>query len=144
MKKLFTLALLSLVSLIQIVMPKDDNLVLEFSKGDAASEKEAFKALISGAQPVVVKFTMVHCEPCKETEAAFRALALEYKDRATFMKVDIYQYDAISDAYNIQYAPAWGIFVRGKAIGKIISGRNKLKEMQTNLDAYLASHRTLA
>lgn len=141
MNRIFSFALLCLLSASLFAA---ENLVIEFSQGEASSIDEAFTELISSEKPVVIKFTMLPCGPCKKTEEPFRAMASVFKHKATFVKIDIRHYRSIANRLRIETIPAWAIFVQGKLIGEILTGSYNLsilKTLRTNLEAYISSHK---
>ncbi len=118
-------------------------LITDFSQGNASSADEAFAELISSSIPVVVKFTISPCGPCKDTEETFRSLAMTYKNKARFVKVDIRAHRSIGEKYSIEKVPAWGMFVEGKLFSEITTSSSKqtLKTFKSHIEAYMSSHK---
>ncbi len=140
MKNLMSISMLSLsfLSLNCAVQDNNNSLVVVFSKGSAATAKEAFEKLIASDKPVVVKFGAEWCGPCKAIAVPFQKMAKDFKDKATFVTVDRDNHLAIATSYGIQGIPAFAIFAKGKLINPVFSGSNKVKDIPAILNTYLS------
>lgn len=134
MKHVFNIAIFSLLAA-PLYCATEKNLVIEFAKGTAATDKDAFSALIASEKPVVVKFGADWCGPCRAAASPFKSMATRFKDRATFVTVDVDKFRSISNTYGVQGIPAFAIFAKGKIVGNLM----KIRDLQTNLEAYLSS-----
>lgn len=134
MKHVFGIAVLSLLAA-PLSCAVEKSLVTEFTKGSATSDKDSFSALIAGEKPVVVKFGADWCGPCKAAAVPFKNMATKFKDKATFVTVDVDKFRSISNTYGVQGIPAFAIFAKGKIIGNLL----KLNTVQAALEKYLAS-----
>ncbi len=81
------------------------------------NEKE-FNELLSGGMPVVCDFFATWCGPCRMLAPALDELAEEMKDRATFVKVDIDQEEALAVKYGIYSVPCVKMFKGGKEVAQ--------------------------
>lgn len=93
--------------------PKQVKSFEEFARGRSA--REAFKELINQETPVIVKFFLPGCQPCKSTEAEFEDLAKEYKDVAHFVALDTTK-NTLSQTYKVHAVPTFIMFKSGKKI----------------------------
>ncbi len=67
----------------------------------AAPEARQFK----GDKPALVDFFATWCGPCKALSPILEEMAELYKDRIDIYKIDVDQYEEVSDAYNVQMIP---------------------------------------
>ena len=106
----------------------------EFIKA-GKTEQAAFKSLINGTKPVVVKFTTDNCGPCKATVQDFEALAAKYQDQAIFVVVN--GNSNIGVTYKVLSVPTFMIFNKGeKIINFKRAGLNNQDWIQT-IETYL-------
>ena len=76
-----------------------------------------FNALTSGEKPLIVKFFMTGCGPCKSTEPGYEALAKKYKDHALFITINVDKYD-IGNKFKFSSVPTFMLFSKGKKIAQ--------------------------
>lgn len=77
----------------------------------------AFAELIAKPLPIIVKFYLPGCGPCKSTEADFEMLAKKYQDQAMFVTLDVTKFD-IADKYSIKTVPTFILFNKNKKIAQ--------------------------
>lgn len=90
-----------------------------FAQGKSASA--AFNELIDQKIPVVVKFFLPGCGPCKSTETEFEDLAKQYKDSALFVVLDTTKND-LANKFKVHAVPTFIIFKNGKKISDFRRG----------------------
>jgi thioredoxin 1 len=95
--------------------------------GNKNFEEEVLKSKI----PVLVDFYAEWCGPCKIIAPIIDELAVEYKDRIKFCKLDIEEMASIANKYSVMSVPTLMLFLEGLNIDIIIGAVNKekIKEM---------------
>jgi len=78
---------------------------------------EAFtKDVLHSEQPVFVDFYATWCGPCQLMAPVVEELAVEYKNKIRFVRVDIDNNPSLADRYQIQSIPSLVIFSDGKIV----------------------------
>lgn len=93
-----------------------------------------FKAqVIDQAQPVLVDFYADWCGPCHVQTPVLEALASEFKEKLSVVKVNIDEDIDLAQAYNIRSIPTLILFKQGAAVDVRVgaSSRNDLIKVIT-------------
>ena len=87
---------------------------------------------------VLVDFHAVWCGPCKFTNPIIEELAVDkkYKDKVTFVKVDVDENNDIASQYNVFSIPTFIIFRDGKPIDQFVGARDK-SGFESEIDKFL-------
>lgn len=76
--------------------------------------------VLESTLPVVVDFWAVWCSPCQMITPSLEALAVEYQDKVTIVKVDIDQERDVAENYGVQSIPTLLFFRNGKPVDQIV------------------------
>jgi thioredoxin-like negative regulator of GroEL len=118
-----------------------NKLVTDFAQliGADKNSKKAFEEAISSTKPLVIKFYIIGCGPCKATDPGYAKMAELFKGKADFITLDAIKYEEIAQRFNIKKLPSWVIIAQGKKIASI-KGSEKMADVKKFLAAYLAKH----
>ncbi len=83
-------------------------------------QAEDFTRLMASDQPIVVDCTAPWCGPCKVVGPLMDRLAQDFEGRATVVKVDIDQNQAIAKQFNIKSIPAVIYFKNSEEASRVI------------------------
>ena len=75
-----------------------------------------FAEKINSEKPTLVDFHADWCGPCKMMEPVLRETHSAWKDKVTFLKVDIDKNPAAANQYQIRGVPTLILFRRGQII----------------------------
>lgn len=90
--------------------------------------QDAFeKEVLQSEVPVFVDFYADWCGPCKMTEPIIHEMAeaAEYKEKLTFVKVDVDANQELAMRYNIFSIPTFMIFKKGTAVAQFAGARDR-------------------
>lgn len=78
---------------------------------------EQFESLvINNSGPVIVKFFGTWCPPCKALAPIFKQAATEFKNKVTFVEIDVDKFESLCDKWNVASYPTLLFFKDGKKI----------------------------
>lgn len=119
------------------------HLVTDFAQliGHDKNSKKAFDKALSSNLPLVIKFYAIGCGPCKATEAGYAKMAHTFKDKATFITLDVIKYEEIAKHFNLQSLPSWAILAQRKKLA-LIRGSKNLADVEKVLARYLSHRKT--
>ncbi|MEM9217687.1 MAG: thioredoxin [Cyanobacteria bacterium P01_F01_bin.150] len=90
------------------------NIVAEYVQADG------FQELLKGDIPLVVDCTASWCGPCKLVAPLMDRLAASHEGKASVVKLDIDENQAIAREYGIRSIPAVLLFKNGELIESIV------------------------
>jgi len=82
------------------------------------SEKDFEKEVLQSAQPVVVEFGAVWCQPCKQLEPVLAKLGQGWNGKARLAKVDVDESVNLAMKFQVMSVPTVILFVNGKATAR--------------------------
>jgi len=88
----------------------DENVIQDLTNENFRNEIE------SSSQPVVVEFTTRWCGSSHIHAPILKELAVQYRDRIKFFRIDIDHYPDIAAYYGIQRIPTFLLFKDGQAV----------------------------
>ena len=92
------------------------------------SSEIQFESILQSNPLVVVDFTATWCGPCKVVAPKFEALGEKYKD-VVFVKIDIDQFQKITNDCGIKSMPTFIIYKSAKKVSQVV-GANIVKVEQ--------------
>lgn len=87
--------------------------------------KENFKDIINGDKPVLIDYYATWCNPCKVLAPIINEIALEVKEKARVLKIDIDKNPSVAQLYQIQSVPTLIIFKKGEIVWRHSGGLSK-------------------
>ena len=90
------------------------------------TKDQDWNQVIGGNQPAFVKFTATWCKPCKEIDPFFRGLSEKHSAKATFINVDVDEFDELASEHGALSIPHFVCFKNSERIDAI-SGNNEEK-----------------
>ncbi len=90
----------------------------------------------SKSQPVIVDFWAEWCAPCKAMEPMYEEAVHDYQGRATFYKLNVDEYPALSQQYGVMSIPTVIYFKGGKPAAQSIGLIDK-SELAGHVDKLL-------
>lgn len=95
--------------------------VMNIGDGDFSKE------VLESDKPVLVDFWATWCAPCRAIAPAIEDLAVQYKGRVKFAKINTEENQDTAQQYGIRAIPALLIFKSGKVVGQIIGAVPKAR-----------------
>ena len=77
------------------------------------AEKEAFRSVISGNQPVLVDFTASWCGPCKMLSPILEQLHANLGDALRIIKIDVDKNNALATELQVSGVPTLILYKQG-------------------------------
>src|SRR3989344_3172601 len=87
---------------------------------DATFEKEVLQSEL----PVVVDFWAERCGPCRVMTPIVENLALEYKDKVKFAKLNVDENMATAQVYTVMSIPTFILFKEGQPVKRFVGARS--------------------
>jgi thioredoxin 1 len=88
---------------------------------DSSFEQEVLQA----SKPVLVDFWAAWCAPCRMMLPTIEAVAEEYKDSATVVKLNVDDNLAVSQRYGIKGIPTMILFRNGKEEERVVGATSR-------------------
>ena len=98
---------------------KDANGEVKILKGDEIQD------YISNNKIAIIDFYATWCPPCKIMEPITHDLAMIYKDKVAFGKINTDQERQAAMQYQIRYVPTFYLFKDGKVVGQFSGAKKK-------------------
>ncbi len=90
------------------------------------SDAQAWEAsVISSPVPVFVDFWAEWCGPCKMVGPVIDELAGDYKDRVSFVKVNVDEAGELASKYNVFSIPTLIVFHKGEIVSQQVGAASK-------------------
>jgi thioredoxin-like negative regulator of GroEL len=86
------------------------------------------EAIKNSTNKVVVRFYADWCPDCRRTEQGSEEIAINYRDKCGFYRVDIEDQPKLAERYNVKGYPSFLVFEAGKEIDRLYSRDAKTKE----------------
>ena len=102
----------------------------------SVSENDFKATVLDSQQPVLVDFWATWCGPCKMVAPIVEELAVQYKEKLGFAKVNVDEAPKIASAYNVMSIPTLIVFKGGKPFEQVVGYRPK-KDIQKLIDKAL-------
>lgn len=84
----------------------------------------------------VVDFWAPWCAPCRELAPVTEALALEFKGKAAFAKVNVDDFTPLSEQYDVLSMPTLVLFKDGQPVDRIV-GALPIDQLRTRIQQTL-------
>tara|TARA_B110000116_G_C16339069_1_gene360266 strand:+ start:109 stop:441 length:333 start_codon:yes stop_codon:yes gene_type:complete len=97
------------------------------------NEENFDSVVINSEKPVLVDFWAEWCGPCKMLTPTIEAIAEEYKDKSSIVKINIDDAPAIATKYGIRSIPSILLFSKGDVIEQRVGAVSK-EELTSLLD----------
>ena len=102
-------------------------------------DEKTFKSeVLESKTPVLVDFYAPWCGPCRSIAPVIEELAVEYKDRIKFVKINTDENEAEARRYKIASIPTLLLFYGGEVVAPLGVGVKSKSELKQALDAFLA------
>ena len=75
--------------------------------------------VIESAEPVLVDFTAVWCQPCKMLDPVVEELANDWEDSVKVFKLDVDEHPNVAMNYHIMGVPTLMLFKNGEAVERV-------------------------
>jgi thioredoxin 1 len=75
--------------------------------------------VIESAEPVLVDFTAVWCQPCKMLDPVVEELANDWEDTVRVFKLDVDEHPNVAMNYQIMGVPTLMLFKDGKPVERV-------------------------
>ena len=75
--------------------------------------------VIESAEPVLVDFTAVWCQPCKMLDPVVEELAEDWEDSVKVFKLDVDEHPNVAMNYGIMGVPTLMLFKGGEAVERV-------------------------
>ena len=98
---------------------------------DSSFEKDVLKS----TKPVLVDFWAEWCAPCRMLAPTLDAVAEQYGESASVVKLNVDQNPATTDAYGIKGIPALILFFDGKEVERVVGVTSK-ESISRMIDKY--------
>ncbi|KAI9505530.1 thioredoxin-like protein [Coemansia spiralis] len=99
-----------------------------------------FNETVEEKDLVVIDFTATWCGPCKLISPVFVKLSEEYKDKATFIKVDVDDGAEIAGQVGVRAMPTFKFFHKGKEVEDLeIVGADK-NSLKKNVESLISRY----
>ena len=83
-------------------------------------DEESFQnKVIESAEPVLVDFTAVWCQPCKMLDPVVEELADDWEDSVKVFKLDVDEHPNVAMNYQIMGVPTLMLFKNGEAVERV-------------------------
>ena len=139
MNKLFVVITLVLCGLFMSCANATSPYVKEISQeqftkavGDYSKGLAGFKMV--GKKPAVVDIYATWCGPCKRLSPILDELALEYKDKVDFYKIDLDKSRALGNAFGVQSIPMVIFFPVDGSEPQVVMGLYPKAELKQVID----------
>ena len=97
------------------------------------NEENFDSVVINSEKPVLVDFWAEWCGPCKMLTPTIEAIAEEYKDKSSIVKINIDDAPAIATKYGIRSIPSILLFSKGDVMEQRVGAVSK-EELTSLLD----------
>jgi thioredoxin 1 len=97
------------------------------------NEENFDSVVINSDKPVLVDFWAEWCGPCKMLTPTIEAIAEEYKDKSSIVKINVDDAPAIATKYGIRSIPSILLFSNGDVIEQRVGAVSK-EELTSLLD----------
>ena len=126
-----SLCTLSLNSVITVPQGRSVNFSELVAQHKPKNVKAFFEEIINSYTYVIVDFFAPWCGPCNKMAPDFHSVASDYSDRkdCVFIKIDVTQFNTLSNAYGVKALPTIVTFSHGKEHGR---KRGRLKKSVLN------------
>ena len=85
----------------------------------SVSEADFQNEVINAAEPVLVDFSAVWCQPCKMLDPIVKQLAAEWDGKAKFFKLDVDDSPQIAMDYQVMGVPTLMLFKDGQPVERV-------------------------
>lgn len=75
--------------------------------------------VIEAAEPVLVDFTAVWCQPCKQLDPIVQQLADEWSGKVKVVKLDVDDNPQLAMDYTVMGVPTLMLFKKGKPVERV-------------------------
>jgi len=89
------------------------------------TEASFAEQVLGAGQPVLVKFHAGWCNHCRALGDDLVRLSAEQAGRVKVVSVDIDAEEELARRYGVESVPTIGVFVDGKAVGKVVGQRDR-------------------
>lgn len=87
-------------------------------------------------KPMIVDFSASWCRPCKHLKPIFENLAEEFRDRITFVTIDVDEHPELSQAYNVKSVPMIVFLNKDGQIQNTIIGFQNKDQLLAAINTY--------
>ena len=101
---------------------------------DASFEKD----VLQSGRPVLVDFWAPWCAPCRMIAPTVEAIAGQYRESASVVKLNVDENPSVSQRYGIKGIPTLILFREGKEVERVVGATSK-ESLSRLVEKYTAS-----
>lgn len=95
--------------------------------------EEFYSLVLKSDKPVIIDFWADWCTACHAVKPILEKLALKYKDRITFYRINADACQSVTSTYQISSLPTLVIYYHGNSVERLI-GASKISEYERFID----------
>lgn len=104
---------------------------------DAVTDATFAERVLAAEVPVLVDYWATWCSPCRQLDPILEELAVRYRDRVRFLRLDTDANAVTPETQRVRGVPTVQIFVAGQEVRRFQGAKTK-RELQDAVESVLA------